>query len=102
MHTKIKSQYNYPYRYCNSQELCKVHGIQYTTLERWNREEKDKKKDIPGKIIVPGVRSYIWDPLVFHDKFLLPKLDGAVRNEYEQREHLTIINNLKQKRAINE
>jgi len=102
MHNKNKSQYNYPYRYCNSQELCKVHGIQYATLERWNREEKDKKKDIPGKIIVPGVRSYIWDPLVFHDKFLLPKLDGAVRNEYEQREHLTIINNLKQKRAINE
>ena len=96
MQTKQKSQqYNYPFRYCNSRQLCEVHGIQYTTLERWNREEKDKNKIIPGRINIPGVRSYIWDATVFHDKFLLPKLNGPVRNEYEQRDHLLIINNLK-------
>ena len=103
MDNKNKSQqYNYPFRYCNSQTLCKEHGITYATLERWNREEKELKRDIPGKIIIPGVRSYIWNPTIFHDQFLMPKLESETRNEYEQREHLTIINNLKQKRAINE
>ena len=92
-------QYSYPFRYCNSRQLCEVHGIQYATLERWNREAKDENKIIPGRINIPGVRSYIWNPTIFHDKFLMPKLESETRNEYEQREHLTIINNLKQKRA---
>ena len=91
-----KNNYNYPFRYCNSRQLCEVHGIQYATLERWNREEKDKNKTIPGRIPIPGVRSYIWEPSKFHDEFLLPKLNGLVRNEYEKQEHLLIINNLKQ------
>ena len=86
-------QYNYPFRYCNSRQLCEVHGLQYTTLERWNREAKDENKIIPGRINIPGVRSYIWDADKFHDEFLLPKINGPVRNEYEQREHLLIINN---------
>tara|TARA_R110000772_G_scaffold127187_2_gene234323 strand:- start:196 stop:501 length:306 start_codon:yes stop_codon:yes gene_type:complete len=90
-------KYTYLYRYCNSQQLCKVHGISYSTLERWNREAKDEGKHIPGKIMIPGVRSYIWDPSIFHDQFLIPKINGAVRNQYEQREHLLIVNNLKQK-----
>ena len=98
VNTTQSQKYSYPFRYCNSRQLCEIHGLQYTTLERWNREEKELGKDIPGKIMIPGVRSYIWNATVFHDKFLLPKLDGVVRNEYEQREHLTIINNLKQKR----
>jgi len=91
----LKNNYNYPFRYCNSRQLCEVHGIQYATLERWNREEKDKNKTIPGRIPIPGVRSYIWEPDKFHDEFLLPKLNGLVRNEYEKQEHLLIINNLK-------
>ena len=98
MGTTVK-QYNYPFRYCNSHKLCDVHGIQYTTLERWQREEKDKGKTIPGRINVPGVRSYIWDPNKFHDLFLMPKLYGPVRNEYERREHMVIINN-KQRKAV--
>ena len=95
-----KNNYNYPFRYCNSQKLCEVHGLQYTTLERWNREEKEKGKTIPGRIPIPGVRSYIWEPNKFHDKFLLPKLNGPVRNEYEKREHLLIINNQKVRKVI--
>ena len=92
-------QYSYPFRYCNSRQLCEVHGIQYATLERWNREAKDENKIIPGRINIPGVRSYIWDADKFHDEYFLPKINGPVRNEYEKREHLLIINNLKQKRA---
>jgi len=97
MSNKI-SNYNYPFRYCNSQKLCDGHGLQYTTLERWQREEKDKGKIIPGRISIPGVRSYIWEPNKFHDEFLLPKLNGPVRNEYEKQEHLLIINNQQRKR----
>ncbi|MBC8297492.1 MAG: hypothetical protein H8E55_17075 [Pelagibacterales bacterium] len=70
-----------------------MHGIQYATLERWNREAKDENKIIPGRINIPGVRSYIWDADKFHDEFFLPKINGPVRNEYEKREHLLIINN---------
>ena len=89
--------YKYNFRYCNSQKLCEVHGLQYTTLERWQREEKDKGKTIPGRIPIPGVRSYIWDTNKFHDQFLVSKLNGPTRNEYEKREHLLIINNQKRK-----
>ena len=94
------NNYNYPFRYCNSRKLCEVHGIQYTTLERWQREEKDKGETIPGRIDIPGVRTYIWEPKQFHDLFLMPKLYGPVRNEYEKKEHLVILNNNKQKRAV--
>ena len=94
-----KNTYNYPFRYCNSQKLCAVHGLQYTTLERWQREEKDKGKTVPGRINVPGIRSYIWDPHKFHDLFLMPKLHGPVRNEYEKQEHIVILNN-KQRKAV--
>ena len=93
-----KNNYNYPFRYCNSQKLCGEHGLQYTTLERWQREEKDKGKIIPGRIPIPGVRSYIWDPNKFHDQFLMPKLYGSVRNEYEKQEHIVILNNLKKRK----
>ena len=90
---KVENNYNYPFRYCNSRKLCEVHGLQYRTLERWIKEEKGEGKTIPGRIPIPGVRSYIWDPNKFHDQFLVPKLYGPVRNEYEKREHLLIINN---------
>ena len=93
----LENNYNYPFRYCNSHKLCEVHGLQYATLERWQREEKDKGKTIPGRINVPGVRSYIWEANVFHDQFLVSKLNGPTRNEYEKREHLLIINNQKRK-----
>ena len=90
--------YKYPFRYCNSRKLCEVHGLQYTTLERWIREEKDKCKTIPGKISIPGVRSYVWDAGIFHDKFFLSRIHGPVRNEYEKQEHLLIINNQQRKK----
>ena len=96
----LENNYNYPFRYCNSRKLCEVHGLQYRTLERWVSEEKEKGRTIPGKIPVPGVRSYIWDPNKFHDLFLLPKLYGSVRNEYEQQEHVVILNNIKKRKAV--
>jgi hypothetical protein len=37
--------------------------------------------------------------VIFHDEYLLPKLMAPVRNEYEQREHLIIINNLKKRKV---
>ena len=92
------NKYNYPFRYCNSRKNCEVHGLQYRTLERWIREEKEKEKTIPGRIPIPGVRSYIWDPNIFHDQFLIPKLYGSVRNEYEEQEHIVILNNLKKRK----
>ena len=49
---------------------------------------------------IPGVRSYIWDPHKFHDLFLMPKLYGPVRNEYEKQEHIVILNNNKIRKAI--
>ena len=91
------NKYNYPFRYCNSHKNCEVHGLQYRTLERWIKEEKGEGKTIPGRIPIPGVRSYIWDPNKFHDQFLVSKLNGPTRNEYEKREHLLIINNQKRK-----
>jgi len=99
METNINQRYTYPFKYCNSQQLCDVHGITRNTLERWVREEKDLGKTIPGQIKIPGVRSYIWSPTIFHDQYLLPKINGPVRNEYEQRDHLLIINNLKKRKV---
>ena len=96
----LGNNYNYPFRYCNSHKLCEVHGLQYRTLERWIKEEKGEGKTIPGRIPVPGVRSYIWDPNKFHDLFLMPKLYGPVRNEYEKLEHVVILNNIKKRKAI--
>jgi len=93
----LDNNYNYPFRYCNSHKLCEVHGLPNRSLERWISEEKSKGKIIPGRIPIPGVRSYIWDANKFHDQFLMPKLYGPVRNEYEKQEHIVILNNLKER-----
>ena len=65
----------------------------------WISEAKDEGKTIPGRIPIPGTRAYLWDPKIFHDQYLLPKLMGLARNEYETREHLLVLNNLKKKRV---
>ena len=95
MHTK---NYQYNFRSCRSKTLCIEHGLGYKTLERWISEEKAIGKTIPGRIKLPGVNSYIWDPIIFHDQFLVAKLNGPTRNEYEKREHLLIFKNLKENR----
>jgi|TARA_Y100000310_G_scaffold315335_1_gene365746 hypothetical protein len=87
------TQFKYNHRYCNAKTLCKDHGFGRRTLERWISETNG---NLPGRIKLPGVRSYIYDPVLFHDTFLLPKLNEPVRNEYEGQEHLAIITNLKQ------
>ena len=94
MENKDKS-YQYNYRYCNQAELCLAHGINYKTIERWIWEHKDLCLTVPGRIKIPGVRSYIWDPIIFHDEFLIPTLNGTYRNAYERQEYLVISNNLK-------
>jgi hypothetical protein len=99
MEQGTNQQYTYPFRYCSSRQLCDQHGIKYKMLERWISEAKDDGKTIPGRIPIPGIRSYLWNPVIFHDEYLLPKLMAPVRNEYEQREHLIIINNLKKRKV---
>ena len=105
--TRDKS-YQYKYRYCNQAELCLAHGLNYKTVERWISEHKDLGLPIPGRIKIPGVRAYIYDPHIFHDEFLVPTLNGTyiampTRNEYEKQEYLVISNNLKtiNKKGIN-
>ena len=92
--------YKYNYRYCTQKQLCDEHGISYKTIERWIAEAKDKGQTIPGRIKIPGVRNYIWDPIIFHDVFLIPTLLGTYRNEYEKTEHVVILNNLQTKRGV--
>ena len=99
MEQGTNQQYNYPFRYCNSRQLCEQHGITNKTLERWISEAKAEGKTIPGRVPLPGVRSYVWNPIIFHDQYLLPKIHGPVRNEYEHREHLIVINNLKKRKV---
>ena len=99
MEQATNQKYNYPFRYCNSRQLCEQHGMTYKTLERWISEAKADGVKIPGIVPIPGTRSYIWNPIIFHDKYLLPKIHGPVRNEYEKNGHLLIINNLKKRKV---
>ena len=97
---KQDKSYQYNYRYCNQSELCLAHGINYKTVERWIWEHNAVGLTVPGRIKIPGVRNYIWDPIIFHDEFLIPKLNGTyiampTRNEYEKHEYLVISDNLK-------
>ena len=98
-HQDKSIKYIYPSRYCNQGELCLWHGLNYKTVERWISEAKDRGETIPGRLKIPGVRNYIWNPIIFHDEFLIPKLLGPTRNEHEKAHHVVILNNLKQKRA---
>ena len=100
---KQDKSYQYKYRYCNQAELCLAHGLNYKTIERWISEHKEKNLTIPGRIKIPGVRNYIWDPIIFHDVFFVPTLNGTYRNEtyhneYERQEYLVISKNLKNNR----
>ena len=95
---KQDKSYQYKYRYCNQSELCIAHGINYKTAERWIWEHNAVGLTVPGRIKIPGVRNYIWDPIIFHDEFLVPTLNGSYRNEYERQELLVISNNLKNNR----
>ena len=100
MHKQEDKSYKYSYRYCTQKQLCDEHGITPKTCERWIAEAKDKGQTIPGRIKIPGVRNYIWDPIIFHDVFLIPTLLGTYRNEYEKTEHVVILNNLQTKRGV--
>jgi len=68
-------------------EVCSELAVQYKTLERWIKEEKEKGFSeffvegvkysvIPGRIKIPGVRNYIWNINVFYTYYFLPKING--------------------------
>ena len=98
-HQDKSIKYIYPSRYCNQGELCLWHGLNYKTVERWISEAKDRGETIPGRLKIPGVRNYIWNPIIFHDEFLMPTLNGPTRNKHEKAHHVVILNNLKQREA---
>lgn len=65
--------FNYRSRYMQTPELCKVHGINRTTLFYWKREWERQNPNC----IFPGYHKLssklvLWDPQVFHDEFLIP------------------------------
>ena len=99
---KLVNNYKYTFRYCTGNVLGKAHGFGRRTLDRWISEEKDKGKTIPGRMQIPGTRSFIYEPEIFHDEFLLPKILGTSRNEIEDLEHkqiYAVINNLNERRS---
>ena len=96
--TRVKL-YKYPFRYCTAKVLGEIHGFKRRTLDRWISEEKEIGKTLPGRIQLSGTRSFIYDPIIFHDEFFVAKINGPVRNEYEKREHLLIINNYNKRKV---
>jgi|TARA_X000001388_G_C2207707_1_gene113831 predicted DNA-binding transcriptional regulator AlpA len=70
---KGRNMFKYSSRYMQTKELCKVHGIQRTTLFYWIAEWKKENPDC----IFPGYHKLssklvLWDPQKFHDEFLIP------------------------------
>ena len=83
--TSIPIKFKKPY--LTMKELCSELSLQYKTLERWIKEEKEKGFNeffiegvkysvVPGRIKIPGVRNYIWNANVFHSYYFLPKING--------------------------
>ena len=93
--------YKYPFRYCNAKTLCKWHGFSLRKLESLIANNGGS---VPGRYKMPGTRSYIYDPIVFHNEFLLPRLMATPINEYEAAENkkiLIALTNKKKKEVIN-
>ena len=45
-------------------------------LERQISEAKDEGKTIPGRIPIPGIRSYLWNLTILYVKLECPKAEG--------------------------
>jgi len=88
MSEQLKTTFNYPFRYCNAEKLCKYHGFSLRKLESLISANGGS---VPGRMKMPGTRSYIYDPVVFHNEFLLPRLTASPRNEYEAAENKKIL-----------
>ena len=86
--------FHYNYRYCPLRELARVHGISKRKIEEWISELADEGKTLPGRLKFPGVKSYLYDPIIFHDEFFINKLNGP-----KKQDHLVIINNQQHKKV---
>lgn len=83
-------------------------SLGYKVLERWVHEEKMKGFDeffiegtkysvIPGRIKIPGVRTYIWNCQIFYTYYFLPKINGVTKPELVNGELVFVtINNPKE------
>jgi len=82
-------------------ELCSEFSLQYKTLERFIKEEKEKGFDeffiegvkysvVPGRIKIPGVRNYIWNANIFYLYYFLPKINGVEKPQLKNGELIFI------------
>lgn len=82
-------------------ELCSELSLQYKTLERFIKEEKEKGFDeffiegvkysvVPGRIKIPGVRNYIWNANIFYLYYFLPKINGVEKPQLKNGELIFI------------
>ena len=91
------SNFKFVQPYYRQKELARLFGIGTRVIDRWIAEEKAKGKNIPGRIKLNGSRSYIWNPIPFHQWLIEEKLCSPARNEYELAENKTIEDNLEKK-----
>ena len=92
------SNFKFTQPYYRQKELARLFAISTRTIDRWIAEEKDKGKNIPGRIKLKGSRSYIWNPMPFHQWLFKEKLTSPARNEYELAENKAIMDNLEKKK----
>ena len=92
------SNFKFTQPYYRQKELARLFAISTRTIDRWIAEEKDKGKNITGRIKLKGSRSYIWNPMPFHQWLFKEKLPSPARNEYELAENKTIKDNLEKKK----
>ncbi len=92
------SNFKFTQPYYRQKELARLFAISTRTIDRWIAEEKDKGKNIPGRIKLKGSRSYIWNPIPFHQWLIEEKLFSPARNEYELAENKAIMDNLEKKK----
>ena len=91
------SNYKFAQVYYRQKELARLFGIGTRVIDRWIAEEKAKGKNIPGRMKLKGSRSYLWNPIPFHQWLIEEKLFSPARNEYELAENKTIEDNLEKK-----
>ena len=94
----FNSNFKFAQLYYRQKELARLLGIGTRVIDRWIAEEKDKGKNIPGRMKLKGSRSYIWNPIPFHQWLFKEKQPSLARNEYEFAENKVIMDNLEKKK----
>ena len=95
------SNFKFAQPYYRQKELARLFAISTRVIDRWIVEEKDKGKNIPGRMKFKGSRSYIWNPIPFHQWLFKEKLPSPARNEYELAENKAIMDNLEKEKIRN-